>query len=72
MTHVARAAEAAGVAEIARAIPATPWKTLRVSHGFHRLDNERVKHFQLSTDPGQSQHPLIAYLFKSCCAILST
>jgi hypothetical protein len=54
MTHVARTVEAAGVAEIARAIPATPWKTLRVSHSSHRPGDERVRLFQLSTKPGQS------------------
>jgi RHS repeat-associated protein len=55
VTSERRTVKAAGVAEIAVAIPSTPWKTLRVSHSSHRPDDEGVRLFQLSTEVGQAQ-----------------
>ena len=53
MSIAARPVEAAASAEIARAIPAAAWKTLRVSHSSHRPDGDHDKLIQPSTESGE-------------------
>ena len=52
----ARPVEAAASAEIASAIPAAAWKTLRVSHSYHRPDGDDDRLIQPSTESGEGQY----------------
>lgn len=56
----ARPVEAAASAEIATAIPAATWKTLRVSHSSHRPDGDDDRLIQPSTESGEDHLRTVA------------